>query len=376
MPFGSEGKEAGIAVALSGGGFRAALFHLGGLWRLTELGVLPRIARMSSVSGGSIVSGVLAANWPAFAATPTVATFRRLIEAPLRTFCGRNIDATAVAGGLFNPWKSAGEVVEGMYAELLGAATLADLPEAPRFVFNSTNLQTGRTFRFSRPYMGDYRLGLIRNPTVKLAKAVAASSAFPPVLSPVVLDKPGKFEAVEGSDLNGKPEFTERICVADGGVYDNLALETVWNRYQTLLVSDAGSPFTLAVTPETDWIRQAMRALDVATDQARSLRKRALIGDFTSGARQGAYWGIASDIASFRAPDGEADTALACAPAKVGPLATIRTRLNPFDDREQEELINWGYAICDAALRRHAPEVISGRAPAPGWPYPGRALGP
>jgi NTE family protein len=376
MPFGSEGVEDGVGVALSGGGFRAALFHAGGLRRLTELGILHRIDRVSSVSGGSIVAGLLAANWPAFAATPDIATWQRLVETPLRAFCRRNIDSVAIAGGLLNPWKSAGEVVESLYAGLLGDQTLAGLPGKPRFVFNSTNLQTGRSFRFSKPYMGDYRLGLIRNPAVKLAKAVAASSAFPPVLSPVVLDSPGAFEPVEGSDLNGKPEYTRRICVADGGVYDNLALETVWNRYRTLLVSDAGSPFTTTETPQTDWIRQAMRALDVATDQSRSLRKRALVGDFTSGFRKGAVWGIASDIAAFDPPDGAINDALPCDPAKVAPLATIRTRLDPFDDREQESLINWGYAICDAAVRRHAPELPADGAPKPAWPYPAHALGP
>jgi hypothetical protein len=34
MPFGSEGVERGVGLALSGGGFRATLFHLGSLWRL------------------------------------------------------------------------------------------------------------------------------------------------------------------------------------------------------------------------------------------------------------------------------------------------------------------------------------------------------
>jgi NTE family protein len=46
--------EAGIALCLSGGGYRAMLFHLGALWRLNELGYLAKLARVSSVSGGSI----------------------------------------------------------------------------------------------------------------------------------------------------------------------------------------------------------------------------------------------------------------------------------------------------------------------------------
>jgi NTE family protein len=55
---------------------------------------------------------------------------------------------------------------------------LRQLPDKPRFVFNSTNLQTGKSFRFSKPYIGDYRIGLIRNPDLPLALAVTASSAF------------------------------------------------------------------------------------------------------------------------------------------------------------------------------------------------------
>ena len=44
-----------IGLALSGGGFRAAAFHLGVLQRLRELGLLRRVMVLSTVSGGSIV---------------------------------------------------------------------------------------------------------------------------------------------------------------------------------------------------------------------------------------------------------------------------------------------------------------------------------
>jgi len=53
----------GLALCLSGGGYRAMLFHLGVLWRLNEAGVLPKLDRVSTVSGGSITAGVLALNW-------------------------------------------------------------------------------------------------------------------------------------------------------------------------------------------------------------------------------------------------------------------------------------------------------------------------
>src|SRR2546427_2105731 len=53
----------GIALCLSGGGYRAMLFHAGALWRLNELTFLPRLDRISSVSGGSIAAGLLGLKW-------------------------------------------------------------------------------------------------------------------------------------------------------------------------------------------------------------------------------------------------------------------------------------------------------------------------
>jgi NTE family protein len=52
--------SAGIALCLSGGGYRAMLFHLSALKRLNEIAYLPKLRRVSSVSGGSITAGVLA----------------------------------------------------------------------------------------------------------------------------------------------------------------------------------------------------------------------------------------------------------------------------------------------------------------------------
>src|SRR5438477_623948 len=111
----------------------------------------------------------------------------RIVE-PLCDFCRRTIDAVAIGHGLLNPWESVAEAVQERYDEhLFQGFSLRQVPEPPRFVFNSTNLQTGKSFRFSKPYMGDYRIGLIRNPDAPLSLAVTASSAFPPVLSPVIL---------------------------------------------------------------------------------------------------------------------------------------------------------------------------------------------
>ena len=370
MPFGSEGVQAGTGLALSGGGFRATLFHIGSCWRLLELNILSQLARISSVSGGSIFAGVMASRWTALVQNPTVANYKHLIVDPLRQFCRMQIDTVAVGEGLLTPWKCVSDVIQERYSQYLFQNTLDQLVDSPTFVFNATNLQTGRSFRFAKPYMGDYRLGLIRNPNLSLAKVVAASSAFPPFLSPVIFDHPGNFEAVQGADLNGRPEYTERLYLSNGGVYDNLGLETVWNRYQTVLVSDAGAPFAISDTVETDWLKQTLRALDVATDQARALRKRALIDDFKRKVRSGSYWGIDTHIGDYQLAD-----AMSCSDQLVQPLARIRTRLNPFTDEEQEQLINWGYALCDAAVRSYVPQVINAPIFPASWPCPDHPLG-
>jgi NTE family protein len=89
MPFGNEGVDDALTgLALSGGGFRATLFHLGTLWRLNELGYLKKIDRISSVSGGSITSGVLALHWPKLQFANRIATnLHDEIVTPQRTSC-------------------------------------------------------------------------------------------------------------------------------------------------------------------------------------------------------------------------------------------------------------------------------------------------
>lgn len=378
MPFGSEGVEDGIGLALSGGGFRATLFHIGTLHRLNELGVLGKLDRVSSVSGGSIAAGLLAQEWNNLTFQGDVATnLDTLVFDRLRAFCRLSIDAPAVGEGVLLPWRSVSEAIQDSYEEhLFGKTTLSALPDRPCFVFNTTNLKTGRNFRFSKPYMGDYRIGLIWNPAVRLSLAVTASSAFPPVLSPVVMKDLPPFEAVKGADLAGNPNYTTELYLTDGGAYDNLGLETVWNRYRTLLVSDAGAPFAIDDKVQTDWLWQTRRALDVATDQSRALRKRALIGDYTTKdsdgrtLRDGAYWGITSKIKNY-----DLASSMNCRDDLVQPLAKIRTRLNPFTEDEQGRLINWGYALADTAIRKHASHLAVGAAHPSSWPCPDQALG-
>ncbi|MEJ8810338.1 patatin-like phospholipase family protein [Variovorax ureilyticus] len=363
MALRDETRKEGIALALSGGGFRAVLFHVGVLRRLNELGVLARLARISSVSGGSITAGHLALRWShlGFDANAQASNFIDEVEAPLRDFCSRNIDVGSVISGALNPFRSAGEEVANAYRKHLGMdASLQDLPDAPRFVFNATNYATGVSFRFSKPFAGDYRIGLIRQPRFDVATAVACSSAFPPVLAPIELEvDPALFEKTDGADLWPQEDFRRRLLLADGGVYDNLGLETVWGRYATVLASDAGKPFELDAGMASLAPKQIFRVMDIGLNQALALRKRMLIREYEQKTVAGAFWAINTPIQDFEAPG-----ALPVSAQKIADLSSIRTRLDRFTEQEQCELINWGYAVSDAAVRARAPEIVTHPLPA------------
>ncbi|MDP6634308.1 MAG: patatin-like phospholipase family protein, partial [Phycisphaerae bacterium] len=240
---------------------------------------------------------------------------------------------------------------------LFKGKSLQDLPTdqaGPRFVINATNVQTGVLWRFSRPYMADYLVGQIMNPDVPLAQAVAASSAFPPLLSPVILKvNPEEFEPSTLGPFGEKGgAFTRRIVLTDGGVYDNLGLETAFKRYRTLLVSNAGGQMTGRPRPRRNWLSHTYRIFNIVDNQVRSLRKRQLLDSYTTEAtsrkRLGAYWSIRSNIADY----GLQDT-LPCPQSDALRLAATPTRLKKLDESLQRQLINWGYAICDAAIRRY-----------------------
>jgi NTE family protein len=363
--------ESGVACCLSGGGYRAMLFHTGSLWRLNEAGLLPVLKCISSVSGGSITAAVLGSNWGAlnFGSDHVAAGFADLVVAPVRTLARHTIDVSSVLGGFLNPFGTiAGSVAAAYREHLFGHKTLQDLPGAPIFVLNATNVQTAALWRFRKDFMGDYRTGLVKNPAVELAVAVGASSAFPPVLSPVRLD-PGAqpFEPDPIADLQ-EPPYTTNIVLSDGGVYDNLGLEPVFKHYDTVLVSDGGMKVADEPEPARDPVRHSARVLDLIDNQVRGLRKRLLIGAYVDKSRKGAYWGIRTDIRDY-----QLGTAMnqECPHDRTLQLAAVPTRLEAMTDDLQERLINWGYAVCDAALRKHYDPAI---APPSGFPFPGRGV--
>jgi NTE family protein len=371
-----KSPEDGVALAVSGGGYRAMVFHVGSLIRLNEVGLLKKLARISSVSGGSITAGVLGLSWKELRFRNGIVENLELVVARIRAMADTTIDAGAIIGGILLPGSISDRVAEAYDDILFKGKKLQDLPddaqgEGPRFVFNATSVQTAALWRFSRNYMGDYRVGLVRNPDFKLSAAVAASSAFPPVLSPSTLEINQNVDDVTGTDLHRAP-YTKTVVLSDGGVYDNMGLETIEKRYTTVLVSDAGQKIAPEESPHHDWARHAMRILDIVDNQVRSLRKRQLIDAYERGDHSGCYWGIRTHFKDY----GLTADPLKCANRDPTPLAEIPTRLERMPRDVQNRLMNWGYAVCDAALRAHIPDALRTKLgiaiPDPkGFPFPG-----
>lgn len=360
-----SGERSLLTLCLSGGGYRAMLFHLGTLLRLNDFGYLPKLDRISSVSGGSITAAALGMHWNKlkFDAAGKATNLVAEVIDPIRKMARVDVDVAAVAKGTL--WfGSISDKVEAAYDEhLYQKATLQNLPDRPRFVINATNLESRALFRFSKPYIWDYRVGKIEKPEVTLAKAVAASSAFPPFLSPCTIDlRDATWVPGSGAELE-LPEFQGKIKLTDGGVYDNLGLETAWKSSATILVSDGGGATAAEADPDSDWGRQTKRVLDIIDSQVRALRKRMLIAAFERKEMAGAYWGIGVRIEKYGAKD-----KLPAPYAQTLDLAETPTRLAEVDDARQQRLINWGYAVCDAGMRSWVDPTL----PVPtGFPYPG-----
>ena len=99
--------EEGAALALSGGGFRAMLYHVGALWRLNELGLLNTLDRLASVSGGALLAGCLAARWSSLRFDDSVAmNLREQVFEDVLRLSRRLIDIPAGLAG-FLPLMSA-----------------------------------------------------------------------------------------------------------------------------------------------------------------------------------------------------------------------------------------------------------------------------
>lgn len=339
MPVSVQPSERRIGLALSGGGFRAAAFHLGVLRKLEALGLLDKIDLISCVSGGSIAGAWLALRW----AQPD-----RLdgLETYLVT---RSVAVSSFIRGALDPFHSRLEVLADTYdADLFHGKSLGSLANCPRLYLNATNLVTGNAFSFvagggGPAEMGEWELGFRPASHFLLSRAVAASSAFPPVFPPLRLDRVQYAPSA--------PSGIDYLTLTDGGVYDNMGVNPTLrdrNALDYVIVSDGGAPFEMNEEPTESGTLVLRAAIDILMEQVRGLEFQRLEYHFKAVGRPKPLW-FSIDSTIGEAVPGDARFA-----------SSVRTHLKALNDVEMQILVRHGGALVESRLRAYAPELLGG----------------
>jgi NTE family protein len=331
-----DGEEKRIGLALSGGGYRAVAYHLGTFRKLQELGLLDRVDLISGVSGGSIAGAFLAANWGDPQALDHLEDFVR----------HKPIANSTLIGGALDPWASRLDYLTAAYdRHLFGGAKLDSLSAGPRLYLNATNLATGNMFFYvtgagDPVIMGEHELGHVAATDQKISTAVAASSAYPPWYPPHRID-----------DDEFPSDQTEYITLTDGGVYDNLGINPLMlnelNDLSYALVSDAGTPFTINETPTEMGTGVLLATSGIMMEQIRGLQFQRLELAHAAGRGPKPMW---FSIDSRKGED---------RPGDAGFASAIRTDFRRLSADEFKVLNRHAGALCEARLRRWAPELLS-----------------
>jgi predicted acylesterase/phospholipase RssA len=373
-----------VGLALSGGGFRATLFHLGVVRALRDAGVLKDVTHVCSVSGGSILAAHLVLHWEDYLGDGFDARSREILD-----FCSYDVRNRILRRypNLFVRWVASKIVPFGLvdvrgptdllqdgYRRLYGEATLEQLrgtPDQPRPALHilTTNVTTGTLCSFGADgFVSEAAVGTGRTArdwaripaaTPSLCFAVAASSAFPGMFSPLRLtaEELGKYDA----PLQPPEQF-----ITDGGVYDNLGVRKFLNdpaaldRLDHVFVSNAS--LELRVGAGRDYVgmvKTAMRASDLLGHRVHQLESASM-----ERASEGKFVPInIRDVI----PRSEEPAALHENTQEW--LRWIRTDLDRFSPFEQHCLIRHGWSLGRRAVRS------AGLATPPAAPWdPGPAV--
>ncbi len=354
---GSVFDPTAIGLSFSGGGYRATLFHAGSLVRLNELGLMNRAKVISSVSGGSITTAVLAMNWDKFDFDGDVATpssMRNHFIKPILKATSKSIDVRVGIEGIL-PFLSGGNRLAAAYdRNLFDGFRIKNIAEAPQFVFCATNLQTGGLFKFTKNQLSDWRTLQATTYDIRLSEAVAASSAFPPVLAPVRLNLRGETVTAAPHARYTDERLWRRPVLVDGGVYDNLGLEAIWKQCGVIFSSYAGK--NIEATPGNFNVDLMLPVVFRFLESSIDWRERMLIGLFKNELsdglpeRIGAYW-TAEKTPGYSPKGG-------WLPENLDKIFTtvnaMGTRLSQFSRKEEMAALMAGYLMADVRVRMFA----------------------
>lgn len=292
-----------IGMALSGGGIRATIFHLGVLKWMAENNMLEEIVRISSVSGGSLCIGLIYSH--NYYTWPTSSEYLSLVLPKIqKVILEKDIQNITLRTLMLSPWwlnKKVNLLAKIMEKHWGISGEISDLGKNPLWYINCTTFETGKRFRFSQERMGDYQTGFVENPKISIADAVASSAGFPVFIGPYKL-RTDRYLWVKSSyaKQDWTPPKDKFIHLWDGGVYDNLGLESVYKMdnggnlsggVHYLIVSNASGLSGYKKRKNEFSSANLKRLLEVAMDQVGALRNRNVM-DYIKRTQNGIYFKI------------------------------------------------------------------------------------
>ncbi|NBW95765.1 MAG: patatin-like phospholipase family protein [Planctomycetia bacterium] len=371
---------AAFGLALSGGGFRATLYHLGVIRYLRDNGTLPLITDISAVSGGSILGAHLVLNWDRYtgddrAFGEAAAEILRFVQHDVRNHIVRRLPllfplrlAAKLTGWHASPF-TPNALLERAYRQFLyGDRRLFELPEQPTLHVLSTNVSDGVMAVFNRDGLhiqtrdagsaASFRH--VAGQTASIAKVVSASSAFPGFFPPV---------EISATDLGVHEGQFPTESFTDGGVYDNLGtrgfswlVKHCGRTFDRIVVSDAGKPFQILGNAPLGFVAQSIRASDILWDRVWQLERE------NFGDRNGFLFLPVTQVVDPH------DDPHVLHPVVQAEVSSIRTDLDRFSDLEVNALVAHGYEVARSLNRRLGDNALKPVAEGPPWePLPGRS---
>ena len=368
-----------IGLALSGGGFRATLYHLGVIRYLRDSETLPLVGDIAAVSGGSILAAHLVLNWDRY--TGTDAEFAeaageviRFVQHDVRNRIVRRLPLLFPIRlfGKLTGWSAANftpnALLEKYYRTFLyGDRRLFELPEQPALHMLATNVSDGVMAVFNREGLHIQKreqgetdpFRHVAGQTATIAKVVSASSAFPGFFPPV---------EIAAHDLGVHEGQFPTESFTDGGVYDNLGIRGfAWladhcgRSYHRVIVSDAGKPFQILGNAPLGFIAQSIRATDILWDRVWQLERE------NFGDQNGFHFlPVTHVVDAHEDPHG-------LHPVVQAEVSGIRTDLDRFNDLEVNALVAHGYEVARSFHRRMGAKALRPVHDGPPWePLPGR----
>ncbi len=364
-------------MSLSGGGFRATLAGLGVLRLVADAGRLGSVRYISSVSGGSIASALFAVRYPqlrergfARAALDDLVIRPFVDSISSRSFAAALVWAIASRMAVTRRVRAFADLLDEWFYD---GVKLAALSPDCRWIYNAANATTGVRFAFERNRIGDYVSGYVSTDSLdlRLADAVAASSAFP-----------GAFNAMTIDGIDFPCQRRHRPQLLDGGAYDNLGLESLDDLTKPppkgdvadvpcLIVLNAGGTFTVGRMGGLPVVRDYLRTTSLLYRQTTSLRTETMVERYKlweqaieagrrppEYARRGVLFGLSARASEVKAewiaahPRVSDDERIRLARIKTS-LGRMRRR------RDCLPLIDRGWWLAGATLATYHPDLLA-----------------